>query len=99
MLRVDKTTLEHDIKDYAAVALGDGSYLHNDGDVYWYNVNGEVHREDGPAVIRCDIEARVQGVQGVQWHLEDHKVSFESWFLVADCSDEKKMMLRLQYGI
>jgi len=90
-LRHDKTCLEQDIEDYAAELQPDGSYLHNDGDVYWYNRFGEVHREDGPAIIRYDIEA------GVQWHLDNNMISFADWFKLSKCSDEQKMMYRLQY--
>jgi len=88
----ERTKLSHHIEDYKAELQSDGSYLHNDGDVYWYK-DGNIHREDGPAVIRCDTDGGY-----VQWHLGNNKYSFDDWCRFTNCSDERKMMLRLQYG-
>jgi hypothetical protein len=43
--------IDDDIDDYEAVEQPDGSWLHNDGDVCWYNEECKYHREDGPAII------------------------------------------------
>ena len=80
------------IEDYDAYECSDGSWLHNDGDVYWYNELGEVHREDGPAVIqlRSDIFD--------EWFLNDRQYSFYEWCKELNKTDGEKMLLRLQYG-
>ena len=47
---------DFDINLYGAVEQPDGSWLHNDGDIFWYNEDGQRHRKDGPAVIKSDGE-------------------------------------------
>jgi hypothetical protein len=77
------------IKKFLAVEQADGSYLHYDGDIFWYDNLGDMHREDGPAVI-CNTYVR--------WYL--HGVSYDSfneWLKLTPISDKDKMMLRLQY--
>jgi hypothetical protein len=78
------------INDYEAVEQSDGSWLHNDGDVYWYNELGETHRDDGPAIIYDDGE--------VEWYLNDEEYTLEDWLKLSTIPDEDKMILRLQYG-
>jgi hypothetical protein len=78
------------INDYEAVEQSDGSWLHNDGDVYWHNADGQIHREDGPAIIHDDGE--------VEWYLNDEEYTLEDWLKLSTIPDEAKMMLRLQYG-
>jgi len=81
------------INDYDAVEQSDGSWLHDDGDVYWYNRIGEIHREDGPAILRPYI-----GYTCVDWFLNDAEYTLDEWIKLASISDEVKMMLRLQYA-
>ena len=84
------------INDYDAVGQSDGSWLHDDGDVYWYNRMGEIHREDGPAIIRPYIGYTPYTC--VDWYLNDGEYTFDEWLKLSTISDEDKMMLRLQYG-
>ena len=81
------------INDYDAVEQSDGSWLHDDGEVYWYNRIGEIHREDGPAILRPYI-----GYTCVDWFLNDAEYTLDEWIKLASISDEVKMMLRLCYG-
>jgi hypothetical protein len=87
------STLINHINDYDAIEQPDGSWLHDDGDVYWYNELGEIHREDGPAILRPYMEYRCE-----DWFFNDEEYSFENWIKLATIPDESKMMLRLQYG-
>jgi hypothetical protein len=81
------------IKVWNAVEQTDGSYLHKDGDVCWYNEAGEYHKEDGPAQLYTYL-----GHNGVSWHLNGkHYVSFKAWLKASNASEETKMLLRLQY--
>jgi hypothetical protein len=79
----------YDIETFGAVEQPDGSWLHSDGDITWYNAAGEFHREDGPAIVFCN--------GGVHWMLNGHDDSFNDWCNKVNISDETKMMLRLQY--
>jgi len=76
---------------FDAVEQSDGSYLLNDAWLYWYNEEGEVHREDGPSVI-----APRRG--DVYWYINDLQYTFDEWCIQLNKSDEDKMLLRLQYG-
>jgi hypothetical protein len=79
------------IKKFKAVEQADGSYLHNDGDIFWYDNLGDMHREDGPAVTSFSGQP--------PWYL--HGVSYNSfndWLKLTPISDEQKMLLRLQYA-
>jgi len=78
------------IIEFGAVEQSDGSWLHNDGDKYWYNDEGAVHRDDGPAFIEPE--------GCVYWYLKDQRYSFDNWLNVLPISDEEKMLLRLQYA-
>lgn len=84
------TILEDHITNYNAELQLNGSYLHEDGDVYWYNELGEIHNADGPAIIRNNGEAT--------WHLNDKRYTFNEWCIGALISEETRMLLRLQYG-
>jgi hypothetical protein len=81
---------DQDISDYNAVEQSDGSWLHNDGDIFWYNEAGQDHREDGPASIYTS--------GSVFWYLNGYVYSFDKWLKLTPISDEAKMLLRLQYG-
>jgi hypothetical protein len=77
------------IRDYEAVEQSDGSWLHNDDEIFWYNEIGQIHREDGPAVITDEDE--------IFWYLADKQYEFGKWLKETPISDEEKMLLRLQY--
>ena len=81
---------DFDISLYGAVEQPDGSYLHNDGDVYWYNKVGQRHRKDGPAVISPNGD--------VEWWLNGNYYFVDDWLIELNKTDEEKMMLRLQYA-
>ena len=65
---------DYHIKKYAAVEQSDGSWLHSrDGDVYWYNEVGYLHREDGPAVISPNGD--------VEWWLNGNYYFVDDWLI------------------
>jgi hypothetical protein len=78
----------YDILEFGAILQSDGSYLHNDGDIFWYNEAGHIHREDGPAVIH----------DRGYWYYLGVGYSFDDWCIKTNKTDEDKMLLRLQYG-
>jgi hypothetical protein len=85
-----RSNREYAIKFWGAVEQPDGSYLHKDGERFWYNSAGERHREDGPAII---------GTNGkLSWVLHSYRYSFAEWLIKANISDEDAMLLRLRYG-
>ena len=77
--------------DFDAVEQSDGSWLHNDGSVCWYNEDGDIHREDGPAI-------KYYGSGDVGWCLNNRIYTFAEWLIELNKTDECKMMLRLQYA-
>jgi hypothetical protein len=81
---------DYAIKYWRAVEQPDGSYLHKDGERFWYNSAGERHRDDGPAIVFTD------GTFG--WRLYGCQYSLEDWLKLSTIPDEDKMMLRLQYA-
>ena len=87
-----RSHLAFDISVHQAVLQSDGSYLLKAGTRVWYNELGNVHREDGPAVIGCPK------IFGVQWCWNGESIMFNDWCDFAGVSDEYKMLLRLQYG-
>lgn len=54
--------------------------------------SGCLHRDDGPAIFYGD------GRRDTWWWEGTHYKTFEEWCAVANITDERKMMLRLQYG-
>ena len=87
--RIGSSRINH-INDYDAVEQSDGSWLHDDGEVYWYNRIGEIHRVDGPAILMPYTTC-------VEWYLNDEEYSLDEWIKLTPISDEDKMMLRLRY--
>ena len=85
----NKSYIDFDINLYGAVEQPDGSWLHNDGDIFWYNELGQRHRKDGPAVIKSDGE--------IYWYFNGDSYKFDEW-LKLNKTDEEKMLLRLQYA-
>jgi hypothetical protein len=86
--RYNYSTRDKDIRDYGAVEQPDGSYIDRNGDIYWYNFIGKLHKDDGPAVI--DSER-------VHWFINDNHYTFDDWCSELNIPDEQKLLLRLQY--
>jgi len=78
------------VKWSGATIQSDGSYITKKGQVSWYNDTGAFHREDGPALLKVD--------GSIAWYIDGMMYTFEEWCAVANITDERKMMLRLQYG-
>tara|TARA_B110000503_G_scaffold135395_1_gene215937 strand:+ start:1726 stop:1944 length:219 start_codon:yes stop_codon:yes gene_type:complete len=71
--------------------IGDNQHIDSLGTIRWYDNDGHVHREDGPAIIWPDGD--------MYWCLHDnHYNSFNKWLKLSPISDEQKLLLRLQYG-
>jgi hypothetical protein len=82
---------DFNIEEFDSIEQPDGSYLDNDGDISWFNDDGEWHKEEGPALIYSNGD--------VEWYLNGKIYSFADWLIeLANVSDEAKMMLRLQYA-
>jgi hypothetical protein len=96
---MDSNKTSH-IRYYGAEEQPDGRWLHNDGDVYWYNEAGDVHREDGPAVIRNDqnLNNAYPSWSKLSWRFNGAAYEFNEWIKLTPISDEQKLLLRLQYG-
>jgi hypothetical protein len=84
------TKLARDMYATDARLQPDGSYLDNEGDIIWYNKQGEWHNDDGPAIIKSDGQ--------LWWYLNDKEYSFINWIKRTPVSDEQKLLLRLQYA-
>ena len=80
---------DYDIECNGAVLQSDGSYLHDDGSIMWYNEEGCYHREDGPAIILS--------FGRVEWCLNSEAYEFAEWLFKLNKTDEQKMLLRLRY--
>jgi|TARA_R110000765_G_scaffold381040_1_gene472266 hypothetical protein len=79
------------IERYGAVEQSDGSYVDEFAATSWYNEEGSLHREDGPACIYDD--------GSVNWCLNGLTYpSFNAWCNKLNKTDEEKMMLRLRYA-
>jgi len=72
----------------------DGSYLHDDGEYFWYNEEGKVHREDGPAIIN---ESDIFGERTHSWCINGEDLRFNEFLELSPVCDEVKMMLRFKY--
>jgi len=79
------------IKNYSAALQSDGTWLHDDGDVFRYDHLGRVHCEFGPAILHH--------IEGDGWYLDGIEYgTFEEWLIDTAVDEETKMMLRLQYA-
>jgi hypothetical protein len=83
------------------------------GDKYW-RLNGQIHREDGPAVIwdngteEWAIKGKNHRIDGpaiewangtISWYLNGKELSFDEWLdETPDMSTEDKVMFKLKYG-
>ena len=84
-----KLSLLFYIESYDAKQQPDGSWLHDDGDIYWHNRKGMIHRDDGPAIIGHD--------GAIYWYYKDNRYTFNQWLQVCDISEKKKLALALRY--
>jgi hypothetical protein len=79
--------------------LPDGSFHRADGPAfasphngyYGYYINGGRHRTDGPARIWMFDN-------NYEWWLEGREYSFDEWLDQTTLDDERKLLLKLQYG-
>jgi hypothetical protein len=81
------------IRHYDALEQPDGSWLHNDGEIFWYNADGQIHREDGPT-----FKYRAAFPDRIEWFFNGINYNFNDWLKLTPISDEAKMLLRLQYA-
>jgi hypothetical protein len=79
-----------DIKYRAAIRQHNGSYIDKFGCTAWYNAAGEIHKEDGPALIYPDGRS--------YWFINGTVYSFKQWQRRSTLPDEQKLLLRLQYA-
>jgi hypothetical protein len=89
-MRKGVTSRDIAINEYGAELQPDGSYRSVDGYIMLYNEQGQVHSEDGPAIIYPN--------GNVSWCYDGLSYSFNTWLTLSDATDEAKMLLRLQYG-
>ena len=68
----------------------DGSFIDDDTDQFWLNDAGEIHREDGPAII-FNIEPVVY------WVLNNIRYRFDDWLNELGLSEEWDTYYRLIY--
>ena len=84
------------------------------GHYYEYQVNGNMHRDDGPAVL-CDVSGYLEhpnlGVMGnieyylkrsgqcsMQWWWQGEKYDFNEWVKMTALSDKEQAVLLLKWG-
>jgi flagellar basal body rod protein FlgG len=89
MNKTNQNQRDFHILNYGMTQLTNGSYLHDDGDIHWYNEEGQLHKEDGPAVIWANGNS--------YWFLNGKHYDFYEWIKLTPVSDEHKLLLRLQY--
>jgi len=93
---------EKDILEFGAHFQTQGSYINEfgritypcmkdeEGCVLWYNMDGEYHREDGPAIIYTD---------DCEYYLNGKEFyDINEWLSALNKTDEEKMLLKLQYS-
>jgi hypothetical protein len=80
---------DQDIALFGAVEQSDGSYRTRHGTKSWYNKEGRLHRDDGPAIIYTDGY--------VSWWLNGERYTYKEWFRFTPITDETKLLVRLQY--
>ena len=91
----------------------DNPVIHEYGEKFWYDSNGQFHRDDGPAQeyadgdkfwLQHDKRHRYDGpaveyADGTnEWWLNDELLTFDEWLNKVDMSDEDKVMMKLKYG-
>jgi hypothetical protein len=79
------------IQTCGAVIQQNGSYITLKKIILWFNEHGQLHRENGPAIIYPNSRP--------MFYYNDHPISsFNEWIKLTPISDESKMLLRLQYA-
>jgi hypothetical protein len=81
------------IKYSDAVQQQDGSWLLDDGTIYWYNDKGQPHRENGPAIVYVNDSTSII----IGWYLLGRPHTFNQWCTEVNITDEQKLLLMLQY--
>jgi len=89
MNKTNQNQRDFDIENYGMTQLTNGSYVDREGDIHWYNEEGQAHKEDGPAVIWANGNR--------YWFLNGDHIDFRRWIKLTPVSDEQKLLLRLQY--
>jgi hypothetical protein len=79
-----------DIHRYDPKVQLDGSYIFSDGAQRWYDNDGHLHREDGPAIIYKNNH--------ILWVLNGTQYDFKEWLTLTPITDKQKLLLRLQYA-
>jgi hypothetical protein len=81
---------DHIIANFGGILLPNGSYIDKYDCIHWYNVKGDRHREDGPAVIHKSGNS--------YWYLNNLGHPFNRWLKLTPTTEETKLLLRLQYA-
>jgi hypothetical protein len=69
--------------------MSDESHINADGTKRWY-LNGQRHREDGPAIERADGNKI--------WYLNGQEYSFDQWLKAnTKLSDQQRVMFKLAF--
>jgi hypothetical protein len=76
-------TRDYNIENYGAIWQTNGSFINDYGHVFWYNNEGELHNETGPAVILHD------GMES--WYINGLRYSFVNWCLETGQSGESHL--------
>jgi hypothetical protein len=91
----------------------DNPTINTHGTKRWFDANGKLHRDDGPALERTsgakswwqhgkihrDDGPAVERADGDNWwYLYGQRLSFDVWLDKVDMSDEEKVMMKLKYG-
>jgi hypothetical protein len=78
------------IKCLNAIKHHNGSYIDQHNTQRWYNEAGQIHRDDGPALIYPSGNA--------YWYLQGDMYPFSDWLKLSETSDKTKLILTLQYA-
>lgn len=75
--------------------------VHPNGDTYWYNEKGQIHREDGPAVIRFNGD-KEWWINGKNHRLDgpaiDYICGFKEWYINGELHREDGPAVLYQDG-
>jgi hypothetical protein len=84
------SSLSDNIEYANAIRQPDGSYINKHDNIAWYNEEGQLHKEDGHAVIWANGNS--------YWFLNGIQYTFNEWLKLTPITDEQKLLLRLQYA-
>jgi hypothetical protein len=74
-----------------AVKHHNGSYIDEHNTQRWYNEAGQIHRDDGPAIVYRSGNS--------YWYFKgDMYHFFNEWIKLSEAPDKTKLLLKLQYG-